>query len=56
MKPSFRSLLFIAFALLLGSCEKGEESLSLLVWEGYAEPGNLRKDLRRIHSHVLYAP
>jgi len=28
----------IACALLLGSCQKKEESLSLLVWEGYAEP------------------
>jgi len=38
MKPSFRALLLIACALLLGSCQKKEESLSLLVWEGYAEP------------------
>ena len=38
MKPSFRVLLLIACALLFGSCQKKEESLSLLVWEGYAEP------------------
>ncbi len=38
MKPLFRALLVIACVLLLGSCQKKEDSLSLLVWEGYAEP------------------
>src|SRR5271157_559719 len=38
MKLLFRSVPLIACALLLCSCQKKEETLSLLVWEGYAEP------------------
>ncbi|HTQ97188.1 MAG TPA: hypothetical protein VMH89_10295, partial [Candidatus Acidoferrum sp.] len=39
MKPTIhRLLLLAACTALLGSCQKKEESLSLLVWEGYADP------------------
>jgi len=39
MKPAIHRLLVILFsALLLASCQKKEQSLSLLVWEGYADP------------------
>jgi len=31
-------LLVLALAFLLGSCQKKESTLSLLVWEGYADP------------------
>jgi spermidine/putrescine-binding protein len=33
-----KSLLFLTTALLLGSCQKKQDELSLLVWEGYADP------------------
>ena len=33
-----RMLALLVCSLLLGSCHKKEESLSLLVWEGYADP------------------
>jgi len=39
MKPAIHRLLIIlSSALLLASCQKKEQSLSLLVWEGYADP------------------
>ncbi len=38
MRLLYRMLLLIALVLFFGSCQKKEESLSLLVWEGYAEP------------------
>ncbi len=41
LKINNRVLQFLAIFLgvfLLGSCQKKEESLSLLVWEGYADP------------------
>ena len=41
MKPLFRALLVLACVLLLGSCQKKEDSLNLLVWEGYADPSFL---------------
>src|SRR5260370_16459034 len=44
-RPSSRifHLLVICLAtLILGSCQKREESLSLLVWEGYADPSFVR--------------
>ncbi len=36
--PCLKLLALILGAFLLGSCQKKEESLSLLVWEGYADP------------------
>src|SRR6516164_1184337 len=33
-----RLVAILTFATLLSSCQKKEESLSLLVWEGYADP------------------
>jgi spermidine/putrescine transport system substrate-binding protein len=39
MNPTPRRLLAVlALATLLASCQKKQESLSLLVWEGYADP------------------
>jgi spermidine/putrescine transport system substrate-binding protein len=39
MNPTPRRLLAVlALATLLASCQKRQESLSLLVWEGYADP------------------
>ncbi len=35
-------LALFALALLVGSCRKSEETLSLLVWEGYADPSFVR--------------
>jgi spermidine/putrescine transport system substrate-binding protein len=36
---SFLNIIFMALVIsFLGSCQKKEESLSLLVWEGYADP------------------
>ena len=55
LKPSNRSLklfaLFLA-AFLLGSCQKKEESLSLLVWEGYADPSFIRAFEEAHHCKV----
>src|SRR5271155_879059 len=38
MKPTPKLLLILACTLFLGSCQNRQESLSLLVWEGYADP------------------
>ncbi|MGB2628868.1 MAG: ABC transporter substrate-binding protein [Candidatus Acidiferrum sp.] len=39
-------------ALALGSCQKKEESLSLLVWEGYADPSFIRAFEEAHHCKV----
>jgi spermidine/putrescine-binding protein len=38
MKDRVILLGILAFALICGACKKKEETLSLLVWEGYADP------------------
>jgi len=40
----FRAILLglLALALMCGACKKKEESLSLLVWEGYADPSFIK--------------
>jgi putative spermidine/putrescine transport system substrate-binding protein/spermidine/putrescine transport system substrate-binding protein len=57
MKPRQNSrifhLLVICLAtLILGSCQKREESLSLLVWEGYADPSFIRAFEQAHHCRV----
>src|SRR5450432_4014814 len=57
MKPKTnnRGLTLIAIFLgasLLGSCQKKEESLSLLVWEGYADPSFLHEFEETHHCKV----
>jgi len=57
MKPRQNSrifhLLVICLAtLILGSCQKREESLSLLVWEGYADPSFIRAFEQAHHCKV----
>ncbi len=39
-------------ALVIGSCQKKEESLSLLVWEGYADPSFIREFEEAHHCKV----
>jgi len=41
-----------AGAFLLGSCQKKEESLSLLVWEGYADPSFIKAFEEAQHCKV----
>ncbi len=45
-------LIIFLGALLLGSCQKKEESLSLLVWEGYADPLFIRAFEEAHHCRV----
>ena len=53
MKRTSCSLLAVlACALLQGSCQKKEESLSLLVWEGYADPAFVRAFEEAHHCKV----
>lgn len=40
------------YAFLLGSCQKKEESLSLLVWEGYADPSFIHAFEQAHHCRV----
>jgi spermidine/putrescine-binding protein len=49
MKPRFHKLLPLLVFLILGSCQKHEQSLSLLVWEGYADPSFVRS-FEEIHQ------
>ncbi|HMD41752.1 MAG TPA: ABC transporter substrate-binding protein [Candidatus Acidoferrum sp.] len=49
---SLVSILGVCCALLLGSCQKKEESLSLLVWEGYADPSFIRAFEEAHHCKV----
>jgi spermidine/putrescine transport system substrate-binding protein len=46
---------FLACALFLGSCEKKEQSLSLLVWEGYADPSFIHAFEEAHHCKVTAA-
>src|SRR5437868_13256929 len=52
-----RSLLFcLSFlALLLGACKPKTETLSLLVWEGYADPSFLQPFEQSHHCKVVAA-
>ena len=57
MKPRqnnriFHLLVICLATLILGSCQKREESLSLLVWEGYADPSFLRAFEESHHCKV----
>jgi spermidine/putrescine-binding protein len=45
-------LALILGAFLLGSCQKKEESLSLLVWEGYADPSFIHAFEEEHHCKV----
>ncbi len=42
----------LAFALACGACKKKEESLSLLVWEGYADPSFIQAFEESHHCKV----
>ena len=42
MKARLIFLGILALALASGACKKREASLSLLVWEGYADPATVR--------------
>jgi putative spermidine/putrescine transport system substrate-binding protein/spermidine/putrescine transport system substrate-binding protein len=57
MKPRqnnriFHLLVICLATLILGSCRKREESLSLLVWEGYADPSFVRAFEEAHHCKV----
>jgi putative spermidine/putrescine transport system substrate-binding protein/spermidine/putrescine transport system substrate-binding protein len=57
MKPRqnnriFHLLVICLATLILGSCGKREESLSLLVWEGYADPSFVRAFEEAHHCKV----
>jgi putative spermidine/putrescine transport system substrate-binding protein/spermidine/putrescine transport system substrate-binding protein len=52
MKPRTILLGILAFALACGSCKKKEESLSLLVWEGYADDSAVRAFEESHHCKV----
>jgi spermidine/putrescine-binding protein len=54
MKPTLYKLLFVLVcAALLGSCKKKEASLSLLVWEGYADPSFIHAFEEAHHCKVI---
>src|SRR5712692_11608955 len=42
----------LAFALACGACKKKEESLSMLVWEGYADPSFVKAFEEQHHCKV----
>jgi spermidine/putrescine-binding protein len=46
------SFVFLSGALLIASCGKHEQSLSLLVWEGYADPSFIRAFEESRHCKV----
>ncbi len=57
MKPTqmnriFRSLAICLATLILGACQSKQESLSLLVWEGYADPSFIRAFEQAHHCKV----
>jgi spermidine/putrescine-binding protein len=55
LKTNNRLLQLLAIficTLLLGSCQKKEESLSLLVWEGYADPSFIHEFEEAHHCKV----
>ena len=59
MKPTQNELhvfrlagVLLACVILLASCQKKEESLSLLVWEGYADPAFVRAFEEAHHCKV----
>jgi spermidine/putrescine transport system substrate-binding protein len=53
MKPTLtRILIFAAGAFFLASCQKKQESLNLLVWEGYADPSVVRAFEEAHHCKV----
>src|SRR5580698_5979909 len=47
------SFVFLSSALLLASCGKHEQSLSLLVWEGYADASFIRAFEQSRHCKVI---
>ena len=47
--------ILLATAILLASCQKKEESLSLLVWEGYADPAFIHAFEQAHHCKVSAA-
>jgi spermidine/putrescine-binding protein len=51
----FSILALLVCALLLGSCQSKQESLSLLVWEGYADPSFIRAFEEAHHCKVSAA-
>src|SRR5271168_3018544 len=46
------ALCFLALAMLSGACKRKEETLSLLVWEGYADPSFVRPFEEAHHCKV----
>src|SRR5256884_1785892 len=58
MKPRAILLGAVAIALGCGGCGKREESLSLLVWEGYADESAVDRKSTRLnssHGYISYA-
>ena len=53
MKSSALVIGILSLALACGACKKKEESLSLLVWEGYAEESFLRDFEQSHHCKVV---
>src|SRR5208282_3696893 len=53
MKRFVIALGLLAFTLACGACNKKEETLSLLVWEGYADPSFLRPFEEAHHCKVV---
>jgi spermidine/putrescine-binding protein len=54
MKPALRRfLLILAGVLVLSSCQKSEPTVSLLVWEGYADPSFIRAFEQAHHCKVM---
>src|SRR6266849_9448273 len=55
MKARAILLGILALALASGACKKKEASLSLLVWEGYADPATVHAFEESRHCRVLAA-
>ena len=55
MKPRALFLALRAAAFACGSCKKSEPTLSLLVWEGYADPSFIRAFEQSHHCKIVAA-
>ncbi len=53
MRPGAIVLGILALATAFGACQKKEETLSLLVWEGYADPSFVRPFEEAHHCKVV---
>jgi len=52
LRPYVVFIVLLALPLLLASCQKKETTLSLLVWEGYADPSFIRAFEQAHHCRV----